>query len=170
MDTINNPDQARAMLISAPYKAVCVLEGPTVSGTIAFGQHPNNPTIIEGEIRSLTPGKHGLHIHALGDTTNGCNSTGAHYNPYNVEPGDIVDEIRHAGDLGNVVAGGDGVAKFLISTSMLHLSGNDSCLGRALVIHAEEDDLGRGGHEQSKLTGNAGARLACGIIGYQAKG
>ncbi|KAG0612538.1 hypothetical protein M758_6G035400 [Ceratodon purpureus] len=157
-------------LESASIKAICVLEGSsTVTGLISFGQDGPKPTIIEGEIRGLSAGEHGLHIHALGDTTNGCNSTGPHFNPHNVEHGDLSDNIRHAGDLGNILAGNDGVAKFIVTNNLLQLSGNDSCLGRALVVHADRDDLGRGGHDQSKLTGNAGARLACGIIGLQAR-
>jgi len=38
-------------------------------------------------------------------------------------------------------------------------------LGRAVVLHVNEDDLGRGGNDGSKLTGNAGGRIACGVIG-----
>ncbi|KAG0626377.1 hypothetical protein M758_2G121200 [Ceratodon purpureus] len=151
----------------APIKAICVLKGSTeVTGTISFVQEGTDPTIIEGEIKGLKPGKHGLHIHALGDTTNGCTSTGPHFNPSNVEHGDIEAEVRHAGDLGNVVAGDDGYVKFNLKNNLLHLSGENSALGRALVVHEDPDDLGLGGHEQSKLTGNAGARLACGIIGF----
>ncbi|KAG0587381.1 hypothetical protein KC19_2G160500 [Ceratodon purpureus] len=151
----------------APVKAICVLKGSTeVTGTISFVQEGTDPTTIEGEIKGLKPGKHGLHIHALGDTTNGCTSTGPHFNPSNVEHGDIEAEVRHAGDLGNVVAGDDGIVKFKLKNNLLHLSGENSALGRALVVHEDPDDLGLGGHEQSKLTGNAGARLACGIIGF----
>lgn len=153
----------------APIKAICVLkQSTTVTGTISFCQDGSSPTTIGGEIQGLTPGKHGLHIHALGDTTNGCTSTGPHFNPSNVEHGDLGAEVRHVGDLGNVIAGEDGIAKFNVENHLLHLSGDNSALGRALVIHADPDDLGLGGHEQSKLTGNAGARSACGIIGLAA--
>lgn len=169
-DTNLNVEQLKQLLMSAAIKGVCVLEGSSnVSGIISFGQDGTNPTVIEGEIRGLSIGKHGLHIHAFGDTTNGCNSTGPHFNPHNVEHGDLSNDIRHAGDLGNVIAGSDGIARILVTSDLLHLGGKDSCLGRALVVHADPDDLGRGRHEQSKLTGNAGARLACGIIGLQAK-
>ena len=72
---------------------------------------------------------------------------------------------RHAGDLGNVQAGQDGVAKFDVSDSFISLSGERSILGRTMVVHADVDDLGKGGHELSKTTGNAGGRLACGVIG-----
>lgn len=67
--------------------------------------------------------------------------------------------------MGNVTAGDDGVAKVEISDKQISLVGNTSILGRTVVIHADIDDLGAGGHELSKSTGNAGARLACGVIG-----
>ena len=73
----------------------------------------------------------------------------------------------HKGDLGNIEAGQDRVARVDITDSrrFLSLSGSNSILGRSLVVHADEDDLGTGGDEGSLATGNAGARLSCGIIG-----
>ena len=52
-----------------------------------------------------------------------------------------------------------------ISDSMISLTGENSIIGRTVVVHADVDDLGKGGHELSKTTGNAGARSACGVIG-----
>ena len=52
-----------------------------------------------------------------------------------------------------------------MSDTFLSLSGSNSILGRSVVVHADQDDLGKGGHELSKTTGNAGGRLSCGIIG-----
>ena len=74
-------------------------------------------------------------------------------------------EIRHVGDLGNVVAGEDGVANYEYEDRLVMLYGQYSVIGRSCVTHADVDDLGLGGHELSKTTGNAGARLACGVIG-----
>ena len=68
------------------------------------------------------------------------------------------------GDLGNVTAEG-GRAKLDITDSMISLTGEHSIIGRTVVVHADVDDLGKGGHELSKSTGNAGARSACGVIG-----
>ena len=59
----------------------------------------------------------------------------------------------------------DGTAKINITDVMISLTGENSILGRTVVVHAEVDDLGKGGHELSKSTGNAGARSACGVIG-----
>jgi Cu-Zn family superoxide dismutase len=69
------------------------------------------------------------------------------------------------GDLGNVTADAHGVVHVNILNPMMFLHSEHSIVGRAIVIHAMPDDLGRGGNEESTKTGNSGARLACGIIG-----
>ncbi|KAI3794753.1 hypothetical protein L1987_37390 [Smallanthus sonchifolius] len=150
-------------------KAVAVITGGdnSVKGSLQFTQEANGVTRVRGKILGLKPGLHGFHIHALGDTTNGCNSTGPHFNPLNKDHGAPWDDARHAGDLGNIVAGQDGVAEVSIEDKNIPLSGQHSILGRAVVIHADSDDLGRGNHELSKTTGNAGARVGCGVIGLQ---
>ncbi|XLR26812.1 hypothetical protein S83_054712, partial [Arachis hypogaea] len=84
-----------------------------------------------------------FHIHSLCDTTNGCNSTGPHFNPLNKHHGAPANHHRHAGDLGNILAGPDGVAEISITDSQIPLSGVHSILGRAVVVHADPDDLGR---------------------------
>lgn len=75
--------------------------------------------------------------------------------------------VRHVGDLGNAVADASGTATISFTDKIISLSGKNSIIGRAVVVHADEDDLGLGGHELSSTTGNAGARVACGIIGIQ---
>lgn len=67
--------------------------------------------------------------------------------------------------MGNVIAGDDGVVEVTLEDSQIPLSGPNSVVGRAFVIHEAEDDLGKGGHELSSTTGNAGGRLACGVVG-----
>ncbi|KAK6636799.1 hypothetical protein RUM43_010462 [Polyplax serrata] len=147
-------------------KAVCVLTGEKVKGVIHFSQNgPNEPVQISGEVNGLTEGKHGFHVHEFGDNTNGCTSAGAHYNPFNKEHGGPDAAVRHVGDLGNIEANSSGAASVKISDKMMSLTGPYSIIGRTLVVHADPDDLGNGGHELSKTTGNAGARVACGVIG-----
>ena len=58
-----------------------------------------------------------------------------------------------------------GTAKVSITDQMISLTGENSVIGRTVVVHADQDDLGKGGHELSLTTGNAGARSACGVIG-----
>ena len=69
---------------------------------------------------------------------------------------------------GNIEAGPDGVAKIHIEDRLVKLIGATSVIGRSMIVHADVDDLGKGGHELSLTTGNAGARLACGVIGIAA--
>ncbi|XP_015791617.1 superoxide dismutase [Cu-Zn] [Tetranychus urticae] len=147
-------------------KAVCVLKGDAaVTGVVHLEQEGDGPTKIKGEITGLKPGQHGFHIHEFGDNTNGCISAGAHFNPHKKEHGAPTDTIRHIGDLGNVEADASGKAAFDLSDSLVSLTGPLSVIGRSIVVHVDQDDLGRGGHELSKTTGNAGGRLACGVIG-----
>eukprot|EP00850_Spirogloea_muscicola_P007113 SM000035S13093 [mRNA] locus=s35:379329:381709:- [translate_table: standard] len=151
-------------------QAVAVLAGSAgVDGTVKLTQEDESgPTTVHLSIKGLKPGKHGFHLHEFGDTTNGCASTGPHFNPKKQTHGAPEDEVRHAGDLGNVIADDQGVIETTITDQQIHLSGPDSAIGRAFVIHEDEDDLGKGGHELSPSTGNAGARLACGIVGLTA--
>ncbi|XP_021898292.1 superoxide dismutase [Cu-Zn] 2 [Carica papaya] len=149
-------------------KAVAIITGEdNVRGYLQFTQDSYGTTQVTGKITGLTPGNHGFHIHSFGDTTNGCNSTGPHFNPLNKNHGAPSDKERHAGDLGNIVAGPDGVAEVCLKDRLIPLSGSHSIVGRAVVVHADPDDLGKGGHQLSKTTGNAGARIGCGIIGLQ---
>ena len=72
--------------------------------------------------------------------------------------------LRHVGDLGNIIANDQGVVNIDIIDSFIKLSGIESVLGRAFVVHAGRDDLGLGGNATSLANGNAGPRVACGII------
>eukprot|EP00271_Cylindrocystis_brebissonii_P008240 TRINITY_DN2226_c0_g1_i1.p1 TRINITY_DN2226_c0_g1~~TRINITY_DN2226_c0_g1_i1.p1 ORF type:complete len:303 (+),score=23.29 TRINITY_DN2226_c0_g1_i1:164-1072(+) len=147
-------------------KAVAVLTGSSgVSGTVSLQQEGSGPTTLTVQLKGLAPGNHGFHIHQFGDTTNGCVSTGPHFNPKGKTHGAPDAEVRHVGDLGNIVAGSDGTVSTTITDSQVTLSGADSVVGRAFVVHEAQDDLGKGGHELSLTTGNAGGRLACGVIG-----
>ena len=73
------------------------------------------------------------------------------------------------GDLGNVTADAAGAVVVDLVDSMISLRGPHSIIGRSVVIHADEDDLGRGGQSDSLTTGHAGARVGCGVIGLGAE-
>ena len=143
--------------------AQCILEhSDAVKGTILLMQAPNTPTLIKGTITGLEPGSHGFHIHEFGDMSDGCKSMGGHYNPDSVNHGDLKE--GHVGDLENVLADEKGVAKFSIVAPRVDLIGDRSVIGRGIVVHEDEDDLGKSGDAESLKTGNAGERLACGVI------
>ncbi|GJP51394.1 hypothetical protein CLOM_g10548 [Closterium sp. NIES-68] len=154
---------------AAGINAVAVVTGSSgVSGTVTFSQEGSGPTQVSASVAGLAPGLHGFHVHKLGDLSNGCMSTGPHFNPAGKTHGAPGDSERHAGDLGNLVADASGVATVSLTDLQIPLSGPNSVLGRAVVVHADADDLGKGGVELSKATGNAGGRVACGVIGLSA--
>ncbi|KIK45634.1 hypothetical protein CY34DRAFT_22467 [Suillus luteus UH-Slu-Lm8-n1] len=148
-------------------KAVVVLKGDSpVTGTITFEQSSaDGPVKVSGEIKNLDPSsQRGFHIHSLGDLSNGCLSTGSHFNPYDKPHGAPSDSVRHVGDLGNIESDEYGTATVALKDSFISLNGPLSIVGRAVVVHAGIDDLGKGNNEESLKTGNAGGRAACGVI------
>jgi Cu-Zn family superoxide dismutase len=142
-------------------KAICVLKPMSksnVKGTIWFVQTGHKVT-IKGEVTGLKEGKHGFHIHEFGDLTDAKGmSTGGHFNPTNKKHGKPSDEDRHVGDLGNIVADKDGKAKIDMTDTVIGLHGPHSIVGRAVVVHEDEDDFGQ-------PVGHAGNRLAAGVVG-----
>jgi Cu-Zn family superoxide dismutase len=137
-----------------------------VSGTVTFQQNTlGGATIVKGVVKGLNPlSKHGFHIHTSSDKSHACQSYGGRYNPYGRSHGGPQDQNRHIGDLGNIVADENGVASFTLHEKLVSLIGSTTVLGRGVVVHAGEDDLGRGGDAGSLATGNSGGRLACGPI------
>ncbi len=142
-------------------KAVCLLKPMSksqVKGTIWFTQ-TGHKVVIKGEVIGLKEGKHGFHIHEFGDLSDGKGmSTGGHFNPTNKKHGKPSDEERHVGDLGNIVADKDGKATINMTDMVISLHGPHSIVGRAVVIHEDEDDFGQ-------PVGHAGNRLAAGVVG-----
>lgn len=162
---------------------ICVLTNVTkksMKGNIEFevdGKH----TIIRLNLEGFPPGKHGFHIHEAGDLTDNCVTACAHFNPDNKNHGGPLSKERHVGDLGNIVVNKNGICKQTFTDSKIKLKGKNNIIGRCVVIHEDEDDLGKGGldknnniidyevHKESLKTGNAGKRIACGVIGYSSK-
>ena len=143
-------------------RAVAVLhptEGWEAWGTVTFSASDSG-IVIRAEIRGLTPGLHGFHIHEWGDcTAPDATSAGGHFNPDASPHGAPSDRDRHVGDLGNVSADASGAAHYERTDDRVALVGPHSVIGRAVVVHAGADDL------VSQPSGNAGARVACGVIG-----
>lgn len=134
-------------------------------GHVTFIETKNETEIIV-DVHGFQPGKHGFHIHEKGTVEQGCGSLCAHYNPFNAPhggPGDSKDK-RHVGDLGNIEVDKDGKCKMSFTDNLVKLTGQYSVIGRSIIIHEDEDDLGKGGDEESLKTGNAGKRIACARI------
>ncbi|CDK27063.1 unnamed protein product [Kuraishia capsulata CBS 1993] len=152
-------------------KAVAVLRGDSkVGGIVTFEQaSESEPTTVSWEITGNDANAlRGFHVHQFGDNTNGCTSAGPHFNPFAKTHGAPEDETRHVGDLGNISTDSTGLAKGTKQDKLLSLFGENSILGRTVVVHGGQDDLGKGGHPDSLKTGNAGGRPACGVIGFAA--
>ena len=135
-------------------------KGNQTSGTIQFTQK-GAVVLVEARIAGLKPNsKHGFHIHEKGDcSAPDASSAGGHFNPGAMPHGAPGSAQRHAGDLGNLSADAGGFAHLSIEVSGISLSADDiSVVGRAVIVHAQPDDL------KSQPTGNAGARIACGLI------
>lgn len=143
-------------------RAVAVLhptEGSRVAGTVIFTRVAGGVQ-ISATVEGLAPGKHGFHIHERGDcTAPDGTSAGGHYNPDGHPHAGPNAKVRHMGDLGNLEADQNGRATYERRDDYVTLTGAASIIGRAVVIHAGEDDL------STQPTGNAGGRLACGVIG-----
>jgi Cu-Zn family superoxide dismutase len=151
-----------------PVKCVAVLKSEKVNGYVNFEEISKNEIKIYGKITGLKQNsKHAIHIHEFGDLTENCTSCCAHYNPFNKEHGDRTDINRHVGDLGNIETNDKGESEFLFTDKLVKLRGPYSVVGRSFIIHEDEDDLGKGGHTDSKITGHAGNRLVCGVIGFK---
>ena len=130
-----------------------------VSGTVTFTEVKGGVHVV-AHVEGLTPGKHGFHIHEKGDLSKAdLTSTGGHYNPQGHDHAGPMSKMRHVGDLGNLEADANGVAKLDAVFKGVFMRGKNSIIGRGLIIHAGEDDL------TSQPTGAAGSRVAGGVIG-----
>ncbi|XP_012705290.1 extracellular superoxide dismutase [Cu-Zn] [Fundulus heteroclitus] len=134
---------------------------PKVYGQVLFKQHSDGRLQVllrfNGFPAEGPPEPRAVHIHQYGDLSQGCDSTGGHYNPYGV------NHPKHPGDFGNFAPQQGKINELIESNATLF--GGLSALGRAVVVHEKKDDMGRGGDAGSLLHGNAGRRLACCVIG-----
>ena len=110
-------------------------------------------------VTGLTDGDHGFHIHEKGDfSAPDASSAGAHFNPTNAAHGGPAAPVHHAGDFGNLGSKG-GIAHLQLDVAGISLgTGPSSIMGRAVVVHEKADDF------TTQPTGNAGARVGCGVI------
>ena len=146
--------------------AVAVLHpttGNMANGVVRFTQM-GDKVKIEADVEGLKPGKHGFHIHAYGDcSAPDGTSAGGHYNPDGHPHAGPNQQPRHMGDMGNLEADASGRAHYARLDDYMVLNGPKSIIGHGVIVHAGEDDL------TTQPTGNAGARVACGVIGISGK-
>lgn len=161
---------AVAMLLAAcqttppePLRATAQLKptkGSKTFGEATFEQVGDKVHVVVN-VQGLKPGQeHGLHIHEVGDCSSGDGmSTKGHFNPYGKPHGRYTSAERHAGDLPSLKANKAGRAHIQADLDLITLTpGPGNIIGRGLIVHADPDDF------TTQPTGNAGARIACGVI------
>jgi Cu-Zn family superoxide dismutase len=116
---------------------------------------------VNVQVRGLTPGLHGIHIHAVGLCDGPAFTTaGGHYNPTGAQHGLANPGGPHAGDLPNLVVNEAGVGRLQVTTDRVAIAPASilDVNGSAFIIHAFVDD------QVSQPIGNSGARISCGVI------
>jgi Cu-Zn family superoxide dismutase len=134
--------------------------GSIVTGEVRLSQE-NGKIILLASINGLSPNsEHGFHIHQIGDcSAPDASSAGPHFNPYDVEHGNMYTQPHHAGDMPNIKADAQGKANYKIILKGATLTlGKLSLIGKSIVIHQDPDDY------HSQPAGNSGKRIACGVI------
>lgn len=147
----------------------------SVEGTVTFTEKERTNAdgdterfvVVSYDISGLEPdAPRGFHIHEHGDCSSDDGmSAGGHFNPGDHDHGDLSNENTHAGDLGNVTADAEGKARGdILGVSKITLDENEDSyiVGRSVIVHEDEDDL------HSQPTGDAGGRVACGVIAEEA--
>lgn len=135
-------------------------EGHDARGRVTFTE-VDGGVEVSAELTGFMPGMHGFHVHETGDcSAPDASSAGEHFAPHGSSHGSPAEPEgeRHVGDLGNLQADTDGVARYETLDAVIALSGENSIVDRAVVVHAGEDDL------VSDPAGGAGAPVACGVI------
>jgi Cu-Zn family superoxide dismutase len=160
-----NPDsKPPAASSQTMIRAVALLnptQGNQAKGTVTFTPEGNGVRVV-ADVTGLKEGMHGFHVHEKGDcSASDGTSAGGHFNPLGVAHGGPGADQHHIGDLGNISADASGNAHLDKVFSFLSLSGTNSIVGRGLIVHAGKDDL------TSQPTGDAGGRVACGVIQMQ---
>lgn len=147
---------AKQAVINLASASGSLVSGKVVAVPMAGGVH------LTGTVGGLPPhSAHGFHVHEKGDCSAAdASSAGPHFNPFATAHGKAESGAHHAGDMDNVQANGEGIVKVDVHVHGVTLGGGavNDIAGRALIVHAAPDDY------TSQPAGNAGARVACGVI------
>lgn len=162
-DDMMDMDEDDDMLPPEGGKAVADLKGTApdspISGTVTLTETLEGLK-VDVEVAGVPAGKHGFHIHETGSCEDGGKAAGGHFNPKNVTHGFLPKdglEHAHCGDMGNIEVSPDGIGALSIVLPGVTLAGENGVVGRSVILHEKEDDFGQ-------PTGNAGGRIACGVI------
>jgi len=133
--------------------------GSSLTGTAVFTEVEGGVS-VELRVQNTPPGWHAVHVHEKGDcSSDDGKSAGGHFNPTTTDHGSPHAPEHHLGDLGNLEVKPDGTGYHLVFMPGLTVSdGPTSVRGRAIIVHADADDL------VSQPTGAAGGRIGCGVI------
>lgn len=164
--TSSAPEPAGDVAAAASTAQEAEVRLASASGSLVSGRLTLKPmgdgVHITGEVGGLKPGDvRGFHIHEKGDCSAAdASSAGGHFNPAAQPHGRAGQGPHHAGDSDNIVADANGVARVNAHVSGVTLGGGaaNDIAGRAVIVHAQADDY------TTQPTGNAGARVACGVI------
>jgi Cu-Zn family superoxide dismutase len=155
---------ATAMEPASAMASLAGKSGMEVAGELRFVAAESGVTIT-GAINGLAKGtEHGFHVHEQGDcSAPDATTAGGHFNPAGVphgKPTETTPTAGHLGDLPNVMADDTGRATVnaTIAGATLRDAGNNDLIGKAVIVHAKRDDY------TTQPTGDAGARIACGVI------
>jgi Cu-Zn family superoxide dismutase len=133
--------------------------GSTASGMVQLTQLADGSVRVTADLTGVPAGTHGFHIHDKGECGDNGNAAGGHYNPTATAHGAPSADPHHAGDFGNVTADANGRVHTEFTTrSITVVAGPNSAVGHAIILHANPDDL------VTQPSGNAGARIACGVV------
>ncbi|HEV7241888.1 MAG TPA: superoxide dismutase family protein [Thermoanaerobaculia bacterium] len=136
--------------------------GQTAAGTVLLIQMADGSVDVKVDLTGVPAGVHGFHIHEKGDCGNNGGAAGMHFNPMTEAHGAPDAPPHHAGDFGNVTANDAGEVHTRFTTRSVTVdAGAKSAVDRAIILHADPDDL------KTQPTGNAGARIACGVVTLQ---
>lgn len=134
----------------------------TAGGTVRMVQLADGSVDVTVDLANVPPGVHGFHVHEKGDCGDNGNAAGGHFNPTGTPHGAPNAAQKHAGDFGNVTADANGRVSTRFNTRSIQVeAGDNSAVGRAMILHANPDDL------TTQPTGNAGGRIACGVVTLQ---
>ena len=133
-------------------------------GTASFYEGPDG-VLMHVEVRGLTPGWHGIHLHMKGVCEGPkFESAGGHFDPGSKDHGLLHPSGPEAGDLPSIFAEADGVARAAMFTQLVSISGKGGrpavldADGASVVIHAGPDD------QTTQPIGGSGDRVACGVL------